>query len=255
MNDTTDSGMLRLYEPLDTLKPVAEDLWCVDGPAVRMAFAPGIAMPFPTRMTVVRLSGGDLWIHSPTRLTPGLKAEVEALGRVAHLVSPNFIHYASIPEWSAAFPEARTWASPGVRERAASQGIAVRFDADLGDGPEAAWDRDLDQLLFAGSRVMREVVFLHRRTRTLILADLIENFEADAVAPRWRWLLRLAGNVDPDGKAPLDVRLTFRRGRAEARASLARILDWKPERVILAHGRWYESDGVAELERAFRWLA
>lgn len=32
------------------------------------------------------------------------------------------------------------------------------------------------------------------------------------------------------------------------------MIEWNPERVIMAHGRWYEHDGVAELKRAFRWL-
>jgi hypothetical protein len=31
------------------------------------------------------------------------------------------------------------------------------------------------------------------------------------------------------------------------------MLEWQPERVILAHGRWYPENGVAELKRAFRW--
>jgi hypothetical protein len=32
------------------------------------------------------------------------------------------------------------------------------------------------------------------------------------------------------------------------------MIGWAPERIILAHGRWYPRDGVAELERAFRWV-
>ena len=27
-----------------------------------------------------------------------------------------------------------------------------------------------------------------------------------------------------------------------------------PERVIIAHGRWFETEGAAELRRSFRWL-
>ena len=27
-----------------------------------------------------------------------------------------------------------------------------------------------------------------------------------------------------------------------------------PERVIIAHGRWYDANGTEELKRAFRWL-
>jgi hypothetical protein len=50
---------------------------------------------------------------------------------------------------------------------------------------------------------MEEVVFFHRKTRTLILADFIENFEAEKVGGfLYVWLLRLAGVEDPDGKAP-----------------------------------------------------
>jgi hypothetical protein len=32
------------------------------------------------------------------------------------------------------------------------------------------------------------------------------------------------------------------------------MLAWKPEKVIMAHGRWYERGGTEELRRAFRWL-
>lgn len=254
MAGTDDEAYLRLYEPIDTLEPVADDIWVVDGPVIRMAFPLGLRVPFTTRMTVVRLSDGGLWVHSPTRLTPSLRAEIEAEGPVRHLVAPNFLHYAWIPDWSEAFPDATCWAAPGVRERAAGQGIEVRFDADLGDEPPPAWADDLDQLMFRGSRILQEVVFFHRQSRTAILADLIQNHELDRVAPRWRWLMRCTGAVDPDGRTPIDVRATFLGGRAAARASLEGMLAWQPERVVFAHGRWYEENGTEELRRAFRWL-
>ncbi len=244
---------MELYEPINTLKPVGEHLWVVDGPIVRMAF-PGGSMPFPTRMVVVRLANGDLFLWSPTELDDMLRAEIEALGPVRHLVSPNKIHYAHIATWKRAYPEATAWASPGVRERAASQRVDVSFDADLGDLPEEAWFGELDQLVFRGSRFMEEIIFFHRRTRTLILADLIENFEAEKVGGFHAWLIRLAGAADPDGKAAIDLRLTFLGRKKEARSSFERMVAWKPERVIMAHGRWYERDGTGELRRAFRWV-
>jgi hypothetical protein len=246
-------GPIRLYTPLDVPKPLAENVWLVDGPVVWMAF-PGTRLPFPTRMTIIRLENGDLWLHSPTALSEPLRRRVEALGRVAHLVSPNKIHYAHIAAWKAAYPEARAWASPGVRERAASQGIAVSFDAELGDAAPPDWGAELEQLVFRGSRFMDEVVFLHRASRTLLLADLIENFEADHLRSGPRWLTRLAGNQHPDGKAPLDLRLTFLGRKDEARACLRRMLAWQPERIVLAHGRCYLERGTEELRRAFRWL-
>ncbi|HEX6613066.1 MAG TPA: DUF4336 domain-containing protein [Rhodanobacteraceae bacterium] len=244
---------LGLYEPVNVLKPVAPDVWIADGPIVRMAAPLGMSAPFTTRMTVVRQGDGGLWCHSPIAPDEALFAAIDALGPVRHLVSPNKLHYAHISAWKARYPEALAWASPGVRERAVSQRIAVRFDRALEDAPPPEWSADLDQLFFRGSRVFTEAVFLHRAGATLILTDLIENFEAPKLTRGMRAIARFGGVLDPDGKTPLDMRFTFR-DRAAARECLRRMLAWHPQRVILAHGRWYARDGEAELRRAFRWL-
>jgi hypothetical protein len=237
------------YEPLLTLKPVAEEIWIVDGPAIRF-----YGMPFPTRMTVVRLASGALWLHSAVHLTEGLAAEVAALGQVAHLVAPNWLHYAYLPEWQARFPNAVTWAAPGVRKRAARRRSPARFDRDLADEAPPDWAGEVEQMIVRGSRVHHEAVFFHRKSRTLILTDLIENFEP-AKLPWWmRILARRTHITDPDGQMPRDMRLTFFGREDKLRAAVERMIGWAPERVILAHGRWYRTDGVAELKRAFRWV-
>ena len=146
--------LVELYEPINTLKPVGENLWVADGPIVRMAYL-GTSIPFPTRMAVARLANGGLFLWSPTEPDEGLRSEIDALGPVRHLVSPNKIHYAHVGAWKRAYPGATAWASPGARERAASQGAEVSFDADLGDEPVGAWSEDLDQLAFRGSRFMK----------------------------------------------------------------------------------------------------
>lgn len=244
---------IKLYEPIDILKQVGEDIWLVDGPIVRMAMY-GTKIPFPTRMTIVRLSNHELWCHSPTAFSPELKAQIDALGPVRHLVSPNKLHYAHIDTWAKAYPEAIAWASSGVRQRAARQKIQVHFDADLEDTAPSHWLADLDQLIFRGSRFMEEVVFFHHKSSTLILTDLIENFEAKKVSRWLQWLLKSTGVADPDGKTPLDFQMTFLGQKQQARSCLERMLQWSPQKVILAHGRWYDNDGTAELRRAFRWL-
>ena len=38
------------------------------------------------------------------------------------------------------------------------------------------------------------------------------------------------------------------------RAAVERMIAWNPERVILAHGRWFRSTGTDELRRVFRWV-
>ena len=245
----TKVGQATGYEPLNTLKPVAPDIWVIDGPAIRF-----YGMPFSTRATVVRLKGGGLWTHSPTRLTPGLEAELQALGPVRHLVAPNWIHYAHVSDWRAAFDGARAWAAPGAAARAAKRGMALKFDHDLGRRAEAPWAGQIDQMIVGGSRVHREAVFFHRASKTLILTDLIENFEPARVVWWMRPLLKLVGVADPDGRMPRDMRLTFRNGRDQLRAAVEQMIAWGPDRVVLAHGRWYETGGADELRRAFRFV-
>jgi hypothetical protein len=248
--DWTDG--LRPYAPLSTLQPVAEGLWQVDGPVCRMKVGP-VSLPFPTRMVLVRLRSGGLWAWSPTAPTPALLAEVDALGPVEHLVSPNRFHYASIAAWKARYPRAVAWASPGVRERARSQGLAVTFDADLGDAPPAAWAGQLAQHVFRGSRFLEEVVFFHAPSASLLLADLAMALEPGRVRPRLRWLFHLAGVMWPGG-TPREVRAAAWGRKAQARASLAQLRAWQPRRVLLAHGRSYEEDAEARLAQAFSWL-
>jgi hypothetical protein len=69
----------------------------------------------------------------------------------------------------------------------------------------------------------------------------------------WRLMMRLFGTADPDGKAPFDMQTTFWRHRAAIRKAAQKMIDWNPERIVIAHGRWYKANGAAELRRAFRW--
>jgi hypothetical protein len=130
--------------------------------------------------------------------------------------------------------------------------MQIRFDHDLGQDAPAAWAGEIDQMIVRGSEIHREAVFFHQASKTLILTDLIESFEPAKLGFWFRLATRLAGNREPGGM-PRDMRATFR-DRAALRRDVERMIGWGPERVILSHGRWYASDGVAALKRAFRWV-
>jgi Domain of unknown function (DUF4336) len=220
-------------------------LWIAEGPVVRF-FA---GFRYPTRMAVIRLDDGNLFIWSPVALTPALRQEIDALGKVRHLVSPNFLHHLFLKEWKEAYPASRLYASPGLARRRKD----LVFDAVLGDAPEPAWAAEIDQVLMRGSIVMTEVVFFHRASATAIFADLIQNFSRDWIGG-WRGLvMRLDGITAPNPGAPREWRLSFIHRRA-ARAAMARILAWPVERVLIAHGEPQRSDGAAFVRRAFSWL-
>jgi hypothetical protein len=246
-------AVVETYDPTATLKPVAEGVWIVDGPLIRFGYL-GLRFPFPTRMIVVRLADGGLWVHSPTELSPSLKSEINSLGSVKHLIAPNRIHYWWLGDWAEAFPGAVTYAAPGVRKQARSKDKFADYDADLARDATYPWSGEIEMLLVAGS-YLTEAVFFHVSTRTLILTDLIQNYETSKIAnPFFRFMSRLSGAVHPDGKMPIDLRSTFVKHRLQMSEAVRTMISWAPERIIISHGRWYESNAVAELQRAFRWL-
>jgi hypothetical protein len=235
------------YPPLFTLKAVARDVWIVDGPIIDLH-----RMPFPTRMTVIRLTSGALWLHSPIAFSADLLAELQEIGQVRHLIAPNWLHYAHLQDWADALPAAETWVAPGVCARAADQGVSLRADHLLTDAAPDVWAEEIDQMIVPGSRLHREAVFFHRASRTLILTDLIENFEAARLPWHLRIVTKVAGNQHPDGSMPRDLRLTF--DKEALAGAVRRMIDWNPARILIAHGRWYPGRAVAELRRAFRFL-
>jgi hypothetical protein len=203
-----------------------------------------------TRMSVVRLSdeGGGLWLHSPVALDRPLRETLDALGRVRFVVCPNREHHMFAGEYFAAYPEATIYAAPGLPEKRPD----LPFDGVLGDEPEAEWAKDLEQTVFRGDQVLREVVFCHRESGTLIVADLVQTDD-----PGSPLLTRLVKRLDGIQRRPeplLPFRLGFR-DKAAARASLERVLSWEFDRIVLCHGPIVESGGKAVFRDAYSFLS
>lgn len=235
--------------PDSRLQQLGPDIWLVDGPVIKL-----YAIPFPTRMTVIRLANGDLFLHSPIEYSEELAAELQTHGKIKHLVSPNWIHYAYIQQWADACNGTIAWASPNVRKRAAQQKIHVVFDRDLADTPAPEWQAEIDQIIARGSKIHQEVVFFHKASRVLILTDLIENMHREKM-PLWlRPFARMAGILAPNGKMPLDMWLSFSKGRKQLAAALQQMLDWNPKTVVLAHGDILQENVPQRLREGFRGL-
>lgn len=240
-----------LYEPINVYKPLAQGIGIVDGPFEFLTVA-GIRMPLPftTRMTVVRQAHGDLFLHSPIAFDEGLAAELQALGTVGHLVSPNQFHYAHIGEWQRAFPGAIAWASAGVRQRARARNVEVQFNRDLEEDPPNEWRREIDQALVPGG-IFKELIFFHKASETLILTDTIMNLELDKLTEPWRTATKITGMHHPSGQIFFGMRLPFLLQRRKARAAFAKILSWRPRRIVLSHGRCFDTDVDQVIQRIF----
>lgn len=236
------------FPPLDVPKPLADSAWVVDGGLQRV-----LGLALPTRMTVLRLADGGLLLHSPTRHTPALERALAPLGPVRHLVAPCTAHWAHVSPWHKAIPDAKLWAAPGVAERARGQDVHLRVAGTLGDAAPPDWAGEIDQTVLSGPGFV-EIAFHHRASRTLVLTDIVQALPADDLPLATRLFSRVTGSAAAEGATPAHVRLVLNRRRAANRAAAERLLALAPERVVFAHGAFYDRDGAARLRRALDWL-
>ena len=229
------------------LRKVGSEIWVYEGSEVDF-----YGFPFPTRMTVVRLTDRNLWIHSPEKINDELKDELSQLGTVKYLISPNKLHHLFLPEWIATYPDATTYSAPGLSRKRKD----IKFDVELSADAANEWKNDINQTIFRGSPVMEEVVFYHKLSRTLLLTDLIENFNPSTLNWWQKGLANFAGILYPNGKMPLDWRLSFLFGSKKiARNSLSIIMSWDSENVILSHGECVFGSGNDFIKKSFSWLS
>ena len=197
------------------------NLWLSDGPVLTAA----LGFQYPTRMAVVRLATGDLWVWSPVALQP-VHAQVEALGPVRHIVQPSALHDTWIREWRAAYPEARVW--------------GPNFDIV----PRSA---EVDHVTVP-NRIANETVFFHHESRTVLICDLLQQLPRDWYSG-WRGLVaRLDGMVGAAPQMPLKFRMALRPG---ARKAIQKILAWDAQRLVVAHGPPVDQNAAAVLQKAF----
>ncbi len=185
---------------MPALQPFGQDLWILEGPTISVA-----GFDYPTRMAVIRLTGGALFIWSPVAFTEDLRAPLAAMGEVAVIVAPNSLHHLSLIAWQSAFPQARLYAAPGLRTRRAD----IAFDADLAPTPEPPWAGQIDQVIVGGNLITTEVVFFHRASGTVLFTDLLQHFPAGWFTG-WRAIVaRLDRLVGAQAAAPQKFRIAF----------------------------------------------
>jgi hypothetical protein len=218
------------------LTNLAPDLWIAAGQFTNEL---GVVT---SRMTVIRLKGRRVVVHSPLPIAPDLRSAVEDLGQVAALIAPNLFHHQFISEWRSAFPEAKAFCARGLEAKRRD----FKFDRVLEEVSPPEWIGQVDQLLIKGIPPYGEVVFFHRASSALIVGDLVFNYSSEQEAS------------DPGGADGLGPHSRIRAAISDPdalRESIKNILRWRFERVILSHGEVVETDGHARFRAAFAFLA
>ncbi len=224
------------------LQRIAEGIWVATRPLRFFGVEVG------TRMTVVRLGGGGLFVHSPVALDEPTREAIEGLGPVVALVAPCLFHHLFITDWVRAYPRASVSACPGLDAKRPD----VPWSRVLHDivPADVEWSGELDQVFFSALSILNEVVFFHRPTRTLITSDLVFNL-ARHPSVSTRAAAFLIGHREP---GPTLLERLLIRDRAVAREQIGRMVAWAPQRIILGHGDIVGANATAVLRRGYRFL-
>jgi hypothetical protein len=201
-----------------------------------------------TRMTVIRLADGSLFVHSPVRLGGELRADLNRIGPVRHVVAPNRFHHLYAADYPRNYPEAKLYAAPGLETKRRD----LHFDLILSDEAPVAWQGQIDQLVFRGFSPLNETVFFHRPSRTVLFTDLL--FNLTHTDSTWtRVVMTLDGGFGGAGVART-FRLMMRMRRRTVMDSVARIMKWDFDRMTVAHGDVVEHGAKSVLQAAYSFL-
>ncbi len=222
---------------------IKDQIWILEYP-VRFA-----GMDLFGRMSIIKLSNGDLLIHDPARIDQALKQQIDALGEVKFILAPGSYHHLFVTDFQQIYPQAETFICPGLEQKRPD----ISFDWILGNQPDPRWADDLDQVFVHGSKHIWEVAFLHKPSQTLILVDLLENIGDDYQHKAgwllqfwWKLVLRMWNNP----KAAPEYQMGWG-DKQLVRQGFQQILDWNAQRIILQHGELIEGDVNQVLTRAW----
>lgn len=229
---------------MSKLEKIGRDIWIAEGPSITF-----LTMRVTTRATVVRLSDGSIWFHSPVEYDEALATEISKLGAVRFLIAPNIYHHLFLGEWQRHFPEAELLAAPGLESKRPD----LNFGRALGHATASAWPDEIAQILFAGGRAFDEFIFFHRPSSTAILTDLIVNIRAEHQTALGRLMARIEGVTFPSGQTPLLYRWSMKNKKLGA-AAISELLSFAPNAAIISHGEWFRENAAKELRQRFSWL-
>lgn len=224
------------------------------------------------RGTLVKLQTGNVAVFSPVALTPSVKEKVQSLGPIKYIVAPDIEHHIFISTWAKEFPNAEVIGMEGLPEKRegdpATKGtkfshvFSQKNKLDLKITPE--FDAEFSYEYFH-SHGNKELVFLHKPSRTMIEADLIfnlpatEQFSRTGVDASSGFLTKLFGGImHTHGDMIWQKRFLWYAAGSKDRAGFAesakRINAWDFDRVIPCHGDVIEIGGKSIVQKATAWF-
>ncbi len=224
------------------------------------------------RATLIKLASGSLAVFSPVALTPEVKSKVSAMGTLKYIVAPDFEHHIFLSPWAKEYPQAEVIGMEGLPEKREAdpdtKGTTFGHVFTPGNKRDMRISKEFDEEFdyeYIHSHQNKELVFVHKPSRTLIEADVIfnlpatEQFSRTGVNANSGILTKIFGSImNTRGNAIWQQRFLWyaaggkdRKGFAE---SVAMIKKWDFDRIIPCHGDVIETGGKTLFDGVTKWF-
>lgn len=230
------------------LRDVDENLWVAEKPLTYFGLNVG------SRMTVIRLKNGELVIISPIDLDALLLEEIDAIGRVSYIISPNLYHHLFADRCKLIYPNAQFWAASGLEAKRPQ----LEIDRVMCEARGTILE-EIDYLFFDGFRTfgltgaspLNEYVFFHRQSQTLILTDTAFHFD-ESFPSITRLIVKTLGSYNKLSPTWLEKLAT--QATEKVKLSVHQVLEWDFQRAIVAHGSIVETQAKQKFKEGYEWF-
>jgi hypothetical protein len=196
------------------------------------------------RTLLVQLPDGSLQLHSPGRIDLSLQSRIEQIGPVSAIIVPTNFHDTYLRETLPLFPNATWYAPDGFPKIQPSDRPPQSFE-----NAPPHWREVLTWKKLEGIPSLNEHLFLHRPSRTLLVADVVFNIGPEAGA--WtRWFFQV--NNAYNQLRPTRLFRACIKDRTAFRNSFEEVLQWDFDRLIPCHGKIVQTGAKDRLQREFQ---
>jgi hypothetical protein len=201
-----------------------------------------LGIDFRRNVTLLRLADSRVVVHSTAPFTEQDITAIRRFGEPSWLVEATLMHDTFAKEGRAAFPDLRYFAPDGFTK-------ASRIPTEPLGSPPSDWKDEVDVLKLDGNR-MNEHALFHRRSATLVVADLFFSFPRETRG--WaRFFVRHIMRLPRLFGMSVFFGMTIS-DRQAFKSSMKTLLQWNFERVVVAHLEPVDKDAKRTVEQALR---
>lgn len=202
---------------------------------------------FERKMTVFRLSSGEVAVHSAIAMDEAGMAALEAIGQPSWILVPNSLHCSDASWYGERYPSARVLVPAAKRQKLFEK--VRRIDGSLDDDWPESLRGELAIVPLHGTRI-GEIAIVHLPSRTLVLTDAVFNYGGKDLPLFSRLFMRVNRAYGRFGPSRIFMSFVVD-DRGAFLGSIDALLEHDFDRVVMSHGRILATGGKAAMRAAF----